>query len=86
MSSETARNAFGALAFVITAAVIAAVLSPIVPPEKEGIANLILGNVLGWPMIVLAYFYGTSQGSKDKNKLIESMAGPLDLTGAEAER
>lgn len=69
MSDATARNAFGAAAFLLTAAIIGFILSPWVPDSKEAIANVILGNVLGWPMMVLAYFYGSSSGSKAKDML-----------------
>lgn len=62
-----ARHAFGAVAFIVTAAVIAAVLSPWVPDSREAIANVILGNALGWPGMVLAYYYGSSSGSKAKD-------------------
>lgn len=68
MTSEHAtRNAFGILAFLVTTAVIAGVLSPFVPDGKEAIANVVLGNVLGWPGMVLAYFFGSSSGSKAKD-------------------
>jgi hypothetical protein len=70
MSDTAARNFFGTLAFVVAMIVIAAVLSPYVPNDKEAIANVILGNVLGWPMIVLAYHYGTNAGSARKTELL----------------
>lgn len=70
MTRDTARLIFGFLAFVIAAAVIALVLSPFVPVGKDAIANVILGNVLGWPAIVLAYHYGTSAGSDHKSELL----------------
>lgn len=75
MSDIIARNFFGTLAFAVAILVIAAVLSPYVPNDKEGIANLVLGNVLGWPMMVLAYHYGTNAGSTRKTELLgESQA------------
>jgi hypothetical protein len=70
MSDAIARNFFGALAFVVAVLVIGAVLSPFVPNDKEAIANVILGNVLGWPMMVLAYHYGTNAGSVRKTELL----------------
>lgn len=72
MMDTTARNWFGVLAFFVTGAVIAVILSPFVPESKEAIANIILGNVLGWPMIVLSYFYGSSSGSKSKTEALIS--------------
>lgn len=66
-----ARNAFGGAAFVITAAVIGGVLSPYVPDGKEAIANVVLGNVLSWPGMVLAFYYGSSSGSKAKDARME---------------
>jgi len=65
-----ARNGFGALAFVIAGAVIGLVLSPYVPDGKESIANVVLGSVLTWPGIVLAYHFGTSAGSVRKTELL----------------
>jgi len=64
------RTIFGGVAFVIAAAVIALVLSPFVPEGKETIANVVLGSVLTWPGIVLAYHFGTSAGSVRKTELM----------------
>lgn len=72
--SELPRNIFGAVAFVLAGAIIAAVLSPYVPDSKEGIANVVLGNVLGWPGIVLAYHFGTTKSSTTKDATIARMA------------
>lgn len=82
-----ARNIFGGVAFAVATAVIGFVLSPFVPESKEAIANIILGNVLGWPLMVLAYHYGSSSGSRAKDATIATAAandGPLDLAGSEA--
>jgi hypothetical protein len=65
-----ARNWFGVLAFLMTGAVIGVILSPLVSDGKEAIANIILGNVLGWPMMILSYFYGSSSGSKSKTEAL----------------
>lgn len=85
MSDHAARNAFGAAAFMAAGMVIAGVLSPYVPESKEAIANIILGNVLGWPMMVLAFHYGSSAGSKAKDATIAQAAidSPLELSGSE---
>ena len=64
------RNVFGGVAFVLAGAIIAGVLSPYVPDSKEAIANVVLGNVLGWPGMVLAYFFGSSSGSKAKDSAL----------------
>jgi len=64
------RTIFGGVAFVIAAAVIGLVLSPFVPEGKETIANVVLGSVLTWPGIVLAYHFGTSAGSVRKTELM----------------
>jgi hypothetical protein len=99
VSDTIARNFFGTLAFVVAVIVIAAVLSPFVPNDKEAIANVILGNVLGWPMMVLAYHYGTNAGSARKTELLgspETASGkkddplhvvpePLDLDGVQVQ-
>lgn len=74
MNDIIARNFFGTLAFIVAVIVIAAVLSPYVPNDKEAIANVILGNVLGWPMMVLAYHYGTNAGSNRKTELLGAKA------------
>lgn len=75
MNRNTSRLLFGCLAFIIAAAVIALVLSPFVPDGKDQIANVILGNVLGWPAIVLGYHYGTSAGSDHKSELLAQKDG-----------
>lgn len=69
-----ARNIFGGVAFAVATAVIGFVLSPFVPESKEAIANIILGNVLGWPLMVLAYHYGSSSGSRAKDKALADAA------------
>lgn len=81
MTDTIARNFFGAMAFIVAVLVIGAVLSPFVPNDKEAIANVILGNVLGWPMMVLAYHYGTNAGSVRKTELLgnaENATGKID--------
>jgi hypothetical protein len=83
--NDTARNVFGAMAFIVSAVVIGLVLSPYVPAGKEGIANLILGNVLSWPMIVISFFYGSSTGSKEKTAAMAAN-NTLDLTGSEQDQ
>lgn len=70
-----ARNVFGLLAFVTTMLVIGLILSPWVPDSKDAIANVILGNVLGWPATVLAFHFGSTQSSADKNRVIEALSG-----------
>ena len=70
MTDKAARHWFGAMAFLVAILVIAAVLSPYVPTDKEAIANVILGNVLGWPMMVLAFHYGTTAGSARKTEIM----------------
>lgn len=74
MISARNRLLFGLLAFGAAIFVIFYVLSPYVPPDKDQIANVILGNVLGWPAIVLAFFFGTSQSSADKTDALAEMA------------
>ncbi len=76
MNGDTARNVFGAMAFVVATAVIGGVLSPWVPDGKEGIANVVLGNVLGWPGMVLAYHFGTTKSSAAKDATISKLADP----------
>lgn len=75
MIDRFARNAFGAAAFVVAGAIIAGVLSPYVPDSKEAIANVVLGNVLAWPGMVLAYYFGSSSGSKAKDTALAQAVG-----------
>lgn len=70
MTDNVMRAVFGAMAFIVVAGVTWYVLSPLVPAEKEAIANVILGNVLSWPAIVLAFYFGSSSGSKEKTELM----------------
>lgn len=79
-STDHSRHFFGAAAFVVAAVVIAAVLSPYVPASKEQIAGVILGNVLAWPGIVLAYYYGSSQQSHKKDAVIANLSDRADGT------
>ena len=74
-NGETARNIFGGAAFCMTGAIIGAVLSPYVPDTKEAIANVVLGNVLSWPGMVLAYHFGTTRSSTTKDATISRLSG-----------
>jgi hypothetical protein len=70
MIDANMRALFGIAAFLWVGIVVALILSPFVPAEKETIANVILGNALGWPAIVLAFYFGSSSGSKEKSGVI----------------
>lgn len=77
----TARTTFGAIAFLITGIIVGLILSPVVSDTKEQIALIVLGNVLAWPMIVLQYFFGTTQSSAEKTQLLADRGNQaLDLT------
>lgn len=80
-NEHIARNIFGGAAFAMTACVIAGVLSPYVPDGKEAIANIILGNVLGWPGLILAYHFGSSSSSRAKDKALADAAQGGDNVG-----
>lgn len=87
IATERARNAFGLLAFLVTAMVIGLVLSPWVPESKEAVANVILGNVLAWPAVILAFHYGSTQSSADKNRVIAGLVdSPRDVTVVNSEK
>jgi hypothetical protein len=75
MAADLARNVFGGLAFIVATAVIALVLSPYVPSDKEMVANVVLGSVLTWPGMVLAYHFGTTKSSSAKDATISKLAG-----------
>lgn len=64
------RATFGIITFTVVGLIVALVLSPFVPADKEAISNVILGNALGWPAIILAYYFGSSSGSKEKTELM----------------
>lgn len=66
------RATFGVAAFVFVGVIVTLILSPFVPAEKETIANVILGNALSWPAIVLAFYFGSSSGSKEKSQRAEN--------------
>lgn len=76
------RLVFGLIAFLLTGAVIVSAISPWVPPSKEQIAMLVLGNVLSWPGVVLAYYFGSSSGSKEKTQALTHQAGPSAIAPA----
>lgn len=61
------RLIFGALAFAMAGVIVGLALSPIVAVEKEQVALMVVGNVLAWPVIVLQFFFGSSDGSKTKD-------------------
>lgn len=90
MSDRAQRFTFGLLAFTITAAVIIYAMSPYVPDSKEKIAYLIVGNVLGWPFVILSWFFGSSHGSQQMRDIIqgnqERMASFTSVVDAEVDQ
>ena len=72
MSSDRQRLIFGVLAFLLPAVLVGAILSPWVASSKDQLANIVIGNVLAWPMIVLQFLYGSSDGSKRKTQALET--------------
>lgn len=68
ITDKKMRAIFGSAAFLFMAVIVVLILSPFVPAEKETIANVILGNALSWPAIVLAFYFGSSSGSKEKSQ------------------
>lgn len=64
------RSIFGALAFIVTGGAIALALSPWVASDKEQISLVVLGNVLSWPVIILQWYFGSSEDSKEKTHLL----------------
>lgn len=75
------RNIFGGLAFLVAGVIVGFTLSPFVAVEKEEIALIVLGNVLSWPVIVLQFFFGSSDGSKEKSAAL--MTRPSGVPGDE---
>lgn len=66
-----AREAFGAATFLLAGGIIGFILSPWVPAEKNDVANIILGNVLGWPLVIIGFYFGSSSGSKEKTAMLK---------------
>lgn len=77
------RAVFGCSAFAAAIAVIGFVLSKYVPQAKEQIALVVLGNVLSWPGMVLAFYFGSSSGSKDKSARLAEAADSALLLKAQ---
>jgi hypothetical protein len=42
-----------------------------IPEQNEGILNIAIGSLLAAFSTVVAYFYGSSKGSADKNELLK---------------
>lgn len=42
-----------------------------IPGNNTEVAYLVLGVVIGWAGQVVSFHFGTSQGSKDKTKLLD---------------
>lgn len=41
-----------------------------VPESNKAIIYTLAGNILAWPTLILNFYYGSSVGSREKNKLI----------------
>jgi len=45
-------------------------LSKNIPSDNRDVLNLVIGALIGSFTTVVTYFYGSSQGSKDKNEML----------------
>lgn len=78
MNSDRQRLIFGLLAFIISAILVAFILSPWVDPAKNELGSVVMGNVIAWPAIVLAFFFGSSDGSKQKERRLNAASEDND--------
>lgn len=68
-------------AFVVGAAagVVVLLISNELPDNNKDIVNIALGSLLTMAGSVVAYFYGSSKGSSDKNELMKEKATASDI-------
>ncbi len=81
------RLILATLALGLAGGVFYMLASKAVPTENREGLSIALGIILGLSKDAFGFFFGTSQGSADKNSIIATQAATakptLDLTGAE---
>ena len=69
-----ARNIVGFVVMAMAVAIIALLFRIEIPEGNRDIALVILGVAIGWAGNVVAFHFGSSEGSKSKSEQIENMA------------
>lgn len=57
---------------LMAALIVAALFFVPIPEQNQKIALVLLGVVIGWASSVVAFHFGSSQGSKDKTELMST--------------
>jgi hypothetical protein len=69
-SAAKHRLVFGALATVLAAAGLSAIILVDMPDSKLAIVAGFVGTAFGWAGATFTFYFGTSQGSSDKQGLM----------------
>lgn len=65
-----ARHLVGTLVMALAIGIVIGLFMIEIPPGNAEVALVVLGIAIGWAGNVVAYHYGTSEGSKTKTRML----------------
>lgn len=74
---DFARHIVGGFVLALAAGIVAALFLLELPKGNRDVALVILGVVIGWGSAIVAYHFGTSEGSKRKTDAMLEKGGRL---------
>lgn len=69
-AKDIIQYVFAGIVMLLLIAIIILLLFYDIPEANKDVLNIGMGVVLGWGSTIVAYFFGSSKGSADKNELI----------------
>jgi hypothetical protein len=78
MNRSMQRFSLAVLAVLVASGIVAALYVFAVPAESEKVLFMALGNVLSWPAMAFAYYFGTSEGSAQKTDILTELTKGKD--------
>lgn len=69
-TKEIIQYSFGGIIIILLFIIVALLIFKDIPKENKDVLNIGIGVVLGWGTMIVAYFFGSSKGSADKNEML----------------
>lgn len=71
-TKELIQYGFAAVVMFMLFVLLGLLLFRDIPDKNKDVLNIAVGVALGWGSMILAYFFGSSKGSSDKNDIIRN--------------
>lgn len=82
MSYVRARTMFGVVGMAMCAAVIGCLFFFEIAEANQRIIDVASGIILGWGTMIVGFYFGSSEGSKQKTAAMTAMAAGDDIGDA----